>query len=86
MHALRILIYHLEKEPWADLTKAVVEGQGLNAELLHALQLLLVEVLQLVHWQHSVSVQVHTPTMTSTIDKLLAKNKDKLSIKLRKIW
>ena len=30
------------------LADAVVEGQGLYAELLHALQLLLVEVLQLV--------------------------------------
>ena len=41
------------------LTKTVVEGQGLDAELLHALQLLLVEELELVHGEDAVPVQVH---------------------------
>ena len=43
----------------AYLTKAVLEGQRLYPELLHPLQLLLVKVLQLVHGQHAVAVEVH---------------------------
>ena len=43
------------------LAQAVVEWQRLNAEGLHALQLLLVEILELVHRQVPVSVNVHAP-------------------------
>ena len=49
------------------LADAVVEGQGLYAELLHALQLLLVEVLQLVQRQDPVTVQVHAPAPAHTV-------------------
>lgn len=41
------------------LAQTVVKWQRLDAELLHPLQLLLVEVLQLVHGDDAVPVQVH---------------------------
>ncbi len=43
------------------LADTIVEGQGLDSELLHPLELLLVEVLQLVQRQNTVTVQVHAP-------------------------
>ena len=46
------------KKPY--LTKTVIVGQGLDTELLHPLELLLVEELQLVHGENAVTVQVHT--------------------------
>ena len=41
------------------LAEAVLEGKGLNRHGLQLLTLLLVEVLQLVHAEHPVPVQVH---------------------------
>lgn len=43
------------------LAEAIMERKGLYAQGLHALQLLLVEVLQLIHGQIAVPVQIHTP-------------------------
>ena len=41
------------------LTQAILEGQCLDAELLHPLELFLVKVFKLVHGQVAVPVQVH---------------------------
>ena len=46
---------------WAHLTEAVLVVQRLYTERLHKLNLLLVEVLHLVHRYHTVPVQVHAP-------------------------
>ncbi len=43
----------------SHLAEAVLEGQRLYPQLLHPLQLLLVEVLQLVHGEEAVAVEVH---------------------------
>lgn len=49
---------------WLDkvkhLAEAVFKGKGLDSHTLQLLTLLLVEVLQLVHAEHPVPIQVHT--------------------------
>lgn len=43
------------------LTEAILERQRLDAERLHALQLFLIKVLEFVHGDEAVAIEVHAP-------------------------
>ena len=53
----------------AHLTEAVLVGQSLDAKRLHTLNLLLIEVLHLVHRYHTVPIQVHAPEPVLNADR-----------------
>lgn len=53
------LTFDLGLDQVKHLAEAVFKGKGLDGHGLKLLALLVVEVLQLVHAQHAVSVQVH---------------------------
>jgi len=54
------LVFSCRPNHIQHLTKTVIVGQGLDTELFHPLELLLVEELELVHGENAVTVQVHT--------------------------
>lgn len=56
----KYLTFKLGLDKVKHLAEAVLKGKGLNSHSLQLLTLLLVEVLQLVHAQHPISIQVHT--------------------------
>lgn len=53
------LTFDLGLDQVKHLAEAVFKGKGLDGHGLQLLALLVIEVLQLVHAQHAVSVQVH---------------------------
>lgn len=55
----RALTFDLRFDEVEHLAEAVLEGKGLDGHGLQPLALVLVEVLQLVHAEHAVPVQVH---------------------------
>jgi len=43
------------------LTEEIVEGKWINAHVLHSLKLLIIKMLQLIHGEITISIQIHTP-------------------------
>lgn len=60
MNVKTALTFHFGFDEIENLAEAVLEWKGLDGHGLQFLTLLLVEVLQLIHAEHPVPVQVHT--------------------------